>query len=77
MEESIDYEAVVAQLQLENEALRHHIQDFAGIHFVRPTVSLAQIERVLREHAVAIIVGLFILTAVVQMFFLFYDKVRS
>lgn len=76
MEESIDYPAVVTQLQLENEMLRHHLGAFAEVRetaYVIPRL-LERLWRQLMANKYQLLVGLMLAYWIISLVFMVWDR---
>lgn len=78
MDEAINYSAVIAQLQLENEMLRQHMRawtDARDIVFKFPGF-LEELYKKLSANKYAVLIGLMIIYWSVSLALMIYDRLR-
>lgn len=76
MDESLNYEAIIAQLQVENELLRLRSHIGEGTKFSLPTIpSVSQIEKFLREHYLLVMVSMVLIAFITQMIVVISERI--
>lgn len=78
MEESLDYEAIIAQLQFENETLRLHAKMYNDIHDAlwSPIADLQEIWRKISANRTQFLIGLMLVYWVLSIAFLIWEHLK-